>query len=145
MPYPSPSLICLGGGIWHNVKLDWPLWSGPWINFNFALFFFVSWICCFTSEVMSGRSIIITTLFWAGLPEAFYQYIVYILLPLTDNCSSSISGRGKMTVALCQDKFFTEKSHTLGCGFAVTYSNIWVHTNTTPTLREEPVNFFCFV
>ena len=35
---------------------------------------------------------------WASLPEAGYKYLAYILSPLTDNCSSSISGRGRMAI-----------------------------------------------
>ena len=41
-----------------------------------------------TAEVMSGRSVILSTLFLGKPPEAGNQYLVHILSPLTDNCSS---------------------------------------------------------
>ena len=40
-----------------------------------------------TAVVMSGPSLILSTLFLGNLPEAGNQYLVDILLPLTDNCS----------------------------------------------------------
>ena len=33
-------------------------------------------------------------------PEAGHLYLVHILSPLTDNCSSCISGRGRMAVEI---------------------------------------------
>ena len=48
-----------------------------------------------TAEVMSGRSVIISTLFLGTPPEAGNQYLAHILSPLTDNCSSLISGKGR--------------------------------------------------
>ena len=43
----------------------------------------------------SARSITLTTLFLGK-----YQYLVHILSPVTDNCSSWISGRGRMAIEI---------------------------------------------
>ena len=55
---------------------------------NFVLF---AWIGALRSgstvEVMSGRSIILSTLFLGNL-EAGNQYLAHILLPFNDNCFS---------------------------------------------------------
>ena len=45
-----------------------------------------------------ARSVTLTTLFLGKPPMAVYQYLVHILSPVTDNCSSWISGRGRMAV-----------------------------------------------
>ena len=37
---------------------------------------------------------------WASLPEAGFQYLAHIISPLTDKCSSLISGRGRMAVEI---------------------------------------------
>ena len=46
-----------------------------------------------TAVVMAGRSFHLTTLFLGKLEQASYQYSVYILSSLTDNCPSKMIQR----------------------------------------------------
>ena len=47
-----------------------------------------------------AQSVNLATLFLGKPPRQFYQYLVHILSPVTDNCSSWISGRGRMAVEM---------------------------------------------
>ena len=57
------------------------------------------------------QSVILTTLFLGKPPRQFTQYFVHILSPVTENCSSWISGRGRMAA----ENFFHDHVSTKEC------------------------------
>ena len=87
MPPTSKKLrepIGFGLSIRPSVRLVWFLFYGPSTHFR----------------SFRARSVNLATLFLGKPPRQFYQYLVHILSPVTDNCYSWISGRGRMAVEM---------------------------------------------
>ena len=95
--------------LWLNVYDPFPLmlWVSN-INSTFLLTFEkfgLVWFLFYGPSThfrsFRARSVNLATLFLGKPPRQFtYQYLVQILSPVTDNCSSWISGRGRMAVEM---------------------------------------------
>ena len=83
--------------------LSWPASASPAPSYltNVTLWFVCLFDFCFTAlqHILGhfGRSVTLITLFLSKPPR---QYLVYIISPVNENCSTWISGRGRMAVEL---------------------------------------------
>ena len=96
-------------------------------NFLFWFWFGLVWFLfyCPSTHFRSFRaqSVTLTKLLLGKPPR---QYLVHILLPVTDNCSSWISGRGRMsTEILSWPSLHDRKGQTFYFGFI--QENIWAN------------------
>ena len=89
-------------------------------------------------SVIQRWSVSLLTCSWAGLDPAVSRFRVHILLPVTHNCPSWISGRGRITIEIISWSIF-KKVMSPGCG-----SNTWtldLQSGMLPTVLRSPALF----
>ena len=94
--------LCSLAGRFESYRLKNPedRFSRNDAKLSFSLFDFYFYCYSIHFRIFRARSVNLATLFLSKPPRQFYQYLVHILSPVTDNCSSWISGRGRMAVEI---------------------------------------------